>query len=358
MRLDYFLYPEGRQKLEDSGIAARIRKMKLPDYGSHWMRDDIMATDREMRMKGLYDTQPDDFSAEFKTHIFRLFVRPENYHWRVSRGTQTKEECDEKDILLFTGEPASHVLKKDELWDHQRFGFNSPLDLVSCVAALMMESEEYRKAYEWVREVDGVKTLTRITGDGNADFRVHQRDITPYPTLDPLRKPILMRPVTANDKRWISGHDSTEPYFLVTVLKYLEQKGITTSYQEDPKAFMEWAKGMGQSGGSTTEHLSPNFRSPNLYFTDFKYPIPDFPAEYTRYSISTTGDGSYGAYIDGDDLVFSYHMFRKDPEVIEMRFHPSDADHLVRGIVYQCAHGLGRTSAAQVLAILEHSQSQ
>jgi len=359
MRIGYHLYPEGRQKLIDSGIADKVKALaeELPDYTGHIMRNEVMEIDCDQRKKGLYDNQPEGFASEFKTHMFRLFVRPENYHWRVSRKVETKEECDIPDILLFTGEPASFVLKPEELWDHKKFGFNSPFDLVSCIGALMMERKEYRKAYEWEREHDGVKELTRITGDGNCDLRVHQRDMTPYPTLDPLRNPILMRPITNNDRKWIAGHDSTEPELLVTVLKYIEQKGLAIDYQIDPIGFMEWAHSLGQRGGMVAEHFSVNVRSPRVFFGSFDQPIPKFPAKHTHYSIGTAGDGSYGAYIDGDDLVFSYHNFREDPKDIEMKFYPSDVDHLVKGIIYQCANGLGRTSAGQVIEILKYRYS-
>ena len=37
-----------------------------------------------------------------------------------------------------------------------------------------------------------------------------------------------------------------------------------------------------------------------------------------------------------------------------MRFQPEDAEHLVRGLIYQSAKGLGRTSAKQLLAIMEY----
>ncbi len=43
---------------------------------------------------------------------------------------------------------------------------------------------------------------------------------------------------------------------------------------------------------------------------------------------------------------------------ISMRFQPEDAEHLVKGLIYQSAKGRGGTSARQLLAIMEYRFSE
>ena len=40
--------------------------------------------------------------------------------------------------------------------------------------------------------------------------------------------------------------------------------------------------------------------------------------------------------------------------LINMEFTPEDMDDMVKGIVYQCAKSLGRTSINQILSIIEY----
>ena len=68
----------------------------------------------------------------------------------------------------------------------------------------------------------------------------------------------------------------------------------------------------------------------------------------------TTGEGSYFTYVaHNGDFVLSYQDKENPVKPINMRFLPEDAEHLVNGLIYQSAEGLGRTSAKQLLDIIE-----
>ncbi|HLC63366.1 MAG TPA: hypothetical protein VJJ21_03535 [Candidatus Nanoarchaeia archaeon] len=51
---------------------------------------------------------------------------------------------------------------------------------------------------------------------------------------------------------------------------------------------------------------------------------------------------------------FKYNIYPETVKKINARFLPEDAEQLVKGVIYQSAKWLGRTSAGQILSILEY----
>jgi hypothetical protein len=274
-----------------------------------------------------------------------------------------------EDLLLFTGEFASWILKPDELWDYQRFGFSSPIDFIATVSAYLIQQSRgregsYGKGYEWTRKRDdGSEIVTEVTGDGNADLRIYQTDIAPHPTLDPFGNEIGMRPELRDDKHIIAPYHSTEPALLVAVMRYIEQQKIEAGFMSDnAKELIDWGRSFGQGGGTCAEHFGGYDQHPQMFFVGYDFPIPQLDDDYstdqhTIHRLSCMmNEGAYSIYIaPNGDLVATYRS-RDDAEkpvkTVSMRFLPEDAEHLVKGLIFQSAKGLGRTSAKQLLDIL------
>ena len=65
-------------------------------------------------------------------------------------------------------------------------------------------------------------------------------------------------------------------------------------------------------------------------------------------------------YDSKNNLVFAIEPREEEasPEKrVATRFMPKEADHLIKGLLYQSAKGLGRTSGAQLIAMLEYRVS-
>ena len=378
MRFHYLLYPNALAKLKKSNIETRIQELKdsedgLPYMGWIIFADEIAGSIRDLKERGFYEYLPKDFALKYKETINNILKKPEDFSWSIQRPNEVvTEPGDLADMLLFTGDLASMILKPEELWNYQKFGFSSPSEFVTIVGAFIIQqsrgNSSFKDGYKWTRKRDdGSEIVTEVTGDSNADLRVYQTDIAPYPTTDPFGNSIEMRPKTDADRHTIAAYHSTEGTMLVAVMKYIEQQSIKVEYQQDgAKQLIEWGRSLGQSGGSCTEHFGGFDQNPMFFFSGYEYPLPQLNKDnetdqHTNFWLGTTGESGYGAYIaHNGDLVFSHQgrdAMRNPKKIIAARFLPDDAKHLVKGLVFQATKGLGRTSGRQLLDILEYRHS-
>ncbi len=371
----YLLYPEALEKIKQSGIAERVEKLKqseegLPYLGGSLLQSEIVDIVNELKEEGYYNNLPKDFEEKYKTTMNGILRNPEDHFWTIKRTRDTiQEPCALEELSIFMGDIASLILSPEEIWDYKKFGFDSPSAFVTTVSTYIIQqsrgSSSYKDGYKWTRKRnDGSEIVTEITGDINADLRVLQTDIAPYPTTDPFGNAIEMRPETSADRHAIAAYHSTEGSLFVAVMKYIEQQNIQSEHLKDEgKQLITWGKELGQGGGTCAEHLGGFDNHPMLFFAGYDFPIPQLSKlneteKPTPFWIGTDFDGDYGAYIaHNGDLVFSFQNKNnaKEPrKPISARFLPEDADHLLKGLIYQSARGLGRTSANQLLDILKY----
>jgi len=211
---------------------------------------------------------------------------------------------------------------------------------------------------------DGSVLVNQITGDSNCDLRIYQTDIAPYPTKDPFGNSIRMRPEMDSDRCFVSAYHSTEGTLLVALLKYISQEGIEADFLKDNAGkLIEYTRSLGQHGGTCTEHFGGFDQRPKDFFFGYPYPMPKLDAEnktseWPQFPLLTATGGHYNIYIAHNrDLAFSY-VGEGAPENpvkgINLRFQKEDVDHIATGLCYQSAMGLGRTSARQLISILEY----
>ena len=75
--------------------------------------------------------------------------------------------------------------------------------------------------------------------------------------------------------------------------------------------------------------------------------------------LGTTSEGSYGIYLTSKgELAFVYENFAKRElnlkKNISVSFYPEEISHVIEGLLYQSAKGLGRTSVKQLIDIVEY----
>ncbi|MCD4759535.1 hypothetical protein K8R33_01455 [archaeon] len=376
MRFNYLLYPSALEKIRQSGIGKRVKKLKesedgLPYIGGAIFDGDLVRSVQDLKERGFYEHLPSDFVRLYKETMNGILKGPEDFFWTIQRPVDTtKEPCNLEDLLLFSGELASMVLKPDEIWEYSKFGFSSPSEFVTTVSTFIMQQSKaiFREGYKWTRKRDdGSGIVTEITGDDNSDLRIYQTDIAPYTTIDPFGSAIEMRPEIDADKHTVAAYHTTEGSLLVVVMKYIEQQGILAEYQKDEaKKIIEWGRSLGQGGGTCTEHFEGFEENPMMFFVAHGIPIPQLnerneTEQHTTFWLPTAGEGAYGGYISQNgDFVLSYQSgdsVRNPAKPVSMRFLPEDAEYLVKGLIYQSAKGLGRTSAKQILDILAYRYS-
>jgi hypothetical protein len=377
MRSEYLLYPNVIEKLKLSGIEERVNKLEsseegLPYIGGACFHDDIINSVKDLKQDGFYRYLPREFSQKYQDTMKETLRRSGDSYWLVKKHEETvKEPCEIEDMDLFSGEIASMVLSPEELWNHSRFNFSSPLELVTTVGVFIKQRSrlDYQKGYQWnSKRLDGSEIINQITGSHHYDLRIYQTDITPYPTIDPFGNEIEMRPVINSDKEAVVAYCSTEATLFVAVMKYIEQQGIKTQYQEDSaKSLIEWGRSLGQRGGGCTEHFGGFDNDPRLFFIGYNYPLPVLSKsnETKGRSLFSLGvemtEGGYRPYITHNgDFILSYQdneSVNKPHKPISVRFRSDDAEHLIKGLIFQSANGLGRTSVKQLLDILKYRYS-
>ncbi|MDD2482936.1 MAG: hypothetical protein PHE32_03160 [Candidatus Shapirobacteria bacterium] len=379
MRFEYLLYPNAVEKIESSGIRDRVDKLDksedgLPYIGGCRYKDGVINSVKDLKQRGFYKHFPKEFAQKYQSTLNKILRNPQGSYWLIRKPSGTfNEKCALEDMDLFTGDTASMILTPEELWDYSKFNFSSPSELATTVGAYITQRSkecpsDYRNGYQWIsKRVDGSEVKNQITGSEHYDLRIYQTDITPYPTTDPFDNEIEMRPVLDSDNNFIDPYHSTEGSLLVAVMKYVEQTGIKTQYQEDKaKSLIKWGHSLGQGGGGCTEHLGGFDHDPRQFFWGYEYSIPvldnsDETEKHTPFSLGIDGEAEYGVYIaHNGDFILSYENYGKSEKphkTINIRFRPEDAEHLIKGLIFQSAKGLGRTSANQLFEILKYRYS-
>src|SRR3989344_5315927 len=184
MRSHYLLYPEAQTKLESSGLLKRIQEVHdskegLPFIG-HTMDSEVVQAIKEMQENGYFRTMPEDKRKPFMANLNEAFKDKENHRWKVHRNGKVLEEpAEAEDFYLMGGWLSSCVLSKDEIWDYQKFGFQSLNDFVGSMGVAVWSSNksDFRRGYKWTTTTPNGRTFENsINGDTNLDLRVYQTD--------------------------------------------------------------------------------------------------------------------------------------------------------------------------------------
>src|SRR3989344_3509125 len=281
MRGDYTLYSRVKEKLDKIGILAKIEKLRndhdMPYIGAVF-QDDVLAHIKDIKEEGFFRHLPNREKVRFQERIIGVYKKIEENPWKVERFAGTiEEETDWEDLLLFTGWWASNVLGTKNLWKYKESGFSNLTDFVGSIGAAMQEDWlDDKRGYKWIRKLPNGQILeNEITGDINCDLRVFQVDKTPYKTFDPVGNEVSYRPEFLSDKQGIWGYHSTEPALFASILRWIEQCRIPNESLEDKaRKTIEWAKTLGQGGGSCAEHFGGFELNTRMNFVCWDYPLP------------------------------------------------------------------------------------
>lgn len=375
MRFSYLLYPEARSKLESAGLLGRIQK--ADDDHELQVRgfvddSEIPQASLALKEEGYLDSLPEAERKEYGRKMNEAYksyrTNSNTARWIVKRTSGEQAIAPEaEDILLLLGDEARIVLKKDEFFDYKRFGFDNVTAFVGSVGAAISEAKTGRfdDGYSWEsKRPDGRTLATRVAGSEHMDLRIFQTDVTPYETIDLLGNKVPFRPQTEEDESNVSGYHSTEAELLASVFKYIHQTGAKPKFMEDNgQSLVAWARGLGQRGGGCAEHFGGFDRDARQFFIGHDIPLATLNDQYEPQGrcidwVLTAGGahdkGVYGIYVGPKkELVISYEEGEmKSDKRKAFSLMPEDMDEFVKGLLYQCAHGLGRTSVFQMIDVL------
>ncbi len=371
MRTKYLIYPEAQEKLKGLCLQERLKKAEeagnLPHLDGFIEKYDIKEYIDEMQNLGFFKTFPKKEKKTFMDVLHTILENPKKSFWKIHRnGKILEEKAEYGDLLLISGWLSSFLFDPDEIWDYKTAGFEYLTDFTGSVGAMIwqLHNKSSKKGYTWnSSSPDGRHWINTVSGDMNFDLRIFRTDITPDKTFDPLGNPVLYRPEIYDDHKVVAPIDSTEPRLLVSILKYVRQTGITPEVLRDKgKALIEETKAEAQRRELYVHYL-PGAKRPESYIANFNPPIPVLDKEYRTelntvdWLASSSGAG-YEIYIGPEqEFIFSSKPtqdFNNPIKPVYVSFQPSDINDLIKGLFYQCASGLGRTPAAQIIGILEY----
>ena len=373
-RFNWILYPEAKQKLEKSGLMRRIDnavKSNRIGYTGYISDQYVAGNIKDMNKDRLFESIPEEERKKFKKALQDAWANKSKFYWSVKRnGEDSKEDVESGDFLLLSGFRSSEILRKAELFDHKKFGFSSISELTGTTGAaieIAIRKSVHDNGLKWeTARPDGRIITSVMTGDHNADFRIYQNDITAYETIDPLGNKVSYRPEMAADRMIVAAYHSTEAQTLASFLKYIDQTGIKPKALENNAVdIIDWAKSLGQYGGTCAEHFGGFDRPPLQFFVGWSIPIPQLDEKYETkdrclYNIYTLGGKGYNFYISPQTaLVITRHDANEGAVDVKgsVSFLPDEMDNAIKGLLYQSAKGLGRTSVKQLINILEYKFS-
>jgi len=380
MMRNYIVYPEAVKTLEECGLAERVRNAASDDdfpcasLFTIVLPEDFRGFVTEMGEGGYFKTQPaegrdgyrkslDGFGNHIEQHtwVVRKHIEERAHSEPEERKLVERIQCEPEDFLLLSGYLASRVLKPDELWDFEMFGFSSLFEFFGTLGAYIWSSgEDLESGYTWVSEHQGSSFASAVTASHNGDLRIFRTDTTPYDTVDPFGCPVQYCPKIESDRGVVSGYHSTEPHLLAFILLYVDQNGVKSSIANPngSRVFLEEVAALGQVRGNFSD-FGDSINSPRFCFALGSLPRLDEAStstEWSPYRIATEMGGEYVMYVDHTgSLAFTYETVAKIPEKkVSMTIPPDEVDHLIRGLFVQAAHGLGRTSVAQLTDVLQY----
>lgn len=364
---EYTVYPEGIKKARASGLLKRVFDYDWEEsgysswYNRSWFDSQIQESVDSLKEKGYFANIPKEESENFRTNLNRIFN--EGGKWQVTKGDKTINQPTEgEDVGLLLGDPAAEILKPDEFWRYKDFGFDTHSEFIGTMGAIFLHQMNKKDLFredglKWRTVLDDGRVMTnKFLDDHNGDFRLNQKEVTPYETIDPFNNPVHYRPTLGNDGGIIAGYHSVEVGFLAAILKYVNQNGLKSEILDNDGEEMHQQLSKGRALGNFAETYSNGEDIWTVKNAFIPFGIRDIPQIDDReefasiYGVSTINKESYFIYQKGDNLVFTYG--REGEPLAE--FSPNDVDNLIRGVFLQAQRGKVRTHPNSLLKGLDY----
>lgn len=378
MRSKWILYPEAERKLKESGLAKMIEtaKPQMRLRGEAY-KDSLPVWMGMMQRGGAFRHMAPEDADDFKSRLGNAFAAKKPPKWSILRnGMAQRESMELDDIMALSGyvQYECCLLSNNDLFNYRKFGFSNLFEFTGTVGAALenaaMENtlRPVQGGLWWGNaRQDGRTLLSCVSGNSHYDLCVRQIDVTAYPTRDPLGNAVSYRPATNYDCITVLSHQHAEPDLLVAILQYVGQMKLRPKSLEQATDTQKWVRSLGQRSCTSAERtIGRARREPGFLFdmtsgmempkTDRNYAL----REYSSYCLPAKQSGGF---------TYEIHIGAKDEMVIPLRqvgeqanadpmktvsFAQNDMDSLIRSLLFQCASGIGRTPARDLIHLLEY----
>lgn len=380
----YLVYPKAMELFDSSGILAKVKALyredKLPLVG-YVDAMDVKRSLEGMKEEKYFDTLQESERKQLLKQLNEAFAEIQRreefvreYTWKIHRGDNIiTKKIELEDLLVLGGFYSSFVFEPDKIWNFEKHGFSNLGDFIGSLGALVHEESHTnfgKKGLVWeARHPNGRVYQNEISGDTHGDLRVYQRDVTPDLTVDPFGNEVSFRQVLEEDARGAYAYHSTERSFLVAVLKYIHHLKLPSEMMEEGgKPLLELISTQGAHLGAFADagHYG-GIDGPRTYLLSFALPLGKIDenglAKRATPVDSLTCVGSQGAYCGygfyvgpENELIITSEPGGKSKteKRIAAVYQPSEVDDLLKGIFYQTAQGLGRTSVQEMVDIITY----
>lgn len=354
--MSYLNYTWAHQKLEDVWLLKKIEKYRY-ELTSFWY---ISEDDVWCYVPNLIEIATQE-SLQIARKIEEILENRSDYSWKIwvwedyqpslfqemnlygNYKNELEIESKTLELMFVTGANISEVIWIEWIRNYKNFWFSTLLDfiLASEIAIHQMQHNRYfKKMYSFKR--NGFQT--QIWGSEHGDLRIFQSDIHEYNVLSPFGHISQSRPTL---EKIVSGYHSVEVMFLSTLLQYARQ----IWYQIKLNDFTDFSKDYGSQAGNFWEMWGDNFHDKMNLEIAFMKPIAQMNQQNSLHHIPTAPGNNFHYFIA---LKWENLIIWIDENNIKAEFSPEDIPDLIKWIIVQCAHGLGRTSKKRIMDVLEY----
>jgi hypothetical protein len=365
METKFIIDPANIEKLRERGLATKIEKL-VKDDSCEYMRtgavfsSDISSIIKEMNLAGYFMFGPQGSRNLLNSKLSDMLDSKSAHPWRINKpeGLITKD-TNSCDLLLFTGFHAYCVLEIQDFWNFKKFGFDTFAEFWGSIGIHMtsFDMDDYSKSYKFNSQINNTQFEVEVGATMHGDLHIRRTNLTQYPCTDPLGFNVGYRPITPDDTTGIAAWHSTEPQFLATLLKYIDQLKIPSVILKDQgkqmiAEFLEQDTILGNYADAGHERMGD---SPRFVLMNYMHPIPEIGSKaHSPFCIGVSADSTYATKIENGNLAFVYVYKGKPDSDRKFIIYPSEVDHFLKGIFHQAAHGDGRTSFFQLQRLLEY----
>lgn len=391
----YVLSPASTQRIEDSWILTQYPEFQESFYGPNFYLDDIYQELLENPFSFPEFIRRKILSIVTKNNIDESNSLSLQWEWHIWTGKILKRKhlYKETQLDLFHNEPVpefalysnTHSIpvdctdfalaswwylpedfSSDVLWDYEKYWFRSYLEFLMTLSAYRLKDILSMKdnEYQWINSKWIKNTITACV---HGDLKLYQYDEWKKAVISPYYEQVWFYPRQCIGAMTNVYHHM-EDLFFATFFRY-----VIDSWKEKEIFWEKWEKilkyidtlpnrwwNFGDAGDTTwMEEFDFKIRlkqrlyrvndKPNALNTHTFTWAPWLERESNWYEASINTDGDF-------ELKSVLHEWEKVGSTV-IKYSPEDCQHIIKWLLWQCAHGHWRTSVNTLKRLIEYYYS-
>ncbi len=364
---NYLISPQLEDKIQRSWLTEKYPELSKKPYLWGLLQDQLDAE--------ILDN-PYGLSSSTQQYVFRLLDQTLYWNfqtrwdatdllWDPVFQNYNSKEADIYDKWLWTWcflpDPDDEDMEFDtaELWKWDQYGFSSQLEMVMSLSAYRSREilKQKENQYEW-RNSQWIRSIITACVHGDPKFYQYDENFSDR-VISPFWNEVWFKPQKLVGKMWMVHH-SHEIGFFSTFLRYAYECGYMRNIMwENGTRFIEASQDLPSFTGFFWDAGHSSFY--DFWDSLFRMCTPIWWSKSMR-NVHTHSFASIYRGKDQEGKSFyefqigenqELQLYNHVTESIDITFYPEDCEHLLKGILHQCAHWHGRTMKEQMLGIIE-----